>query len=142
MYNEIRVVYKGVSTPLYLKVNKSINDDNLKLLRYDDNNDEWVDLEVSFNNVVDNIYQADYIFNNLGIVLLKVTYQDVEIANSILNVKEDILSKLYNYNLGNWEIRNNKMYFYDINGDIIASYNLYDKAGLPTEVAVVKREKI
>ena len=142
MYNEIRVVYKGVSTPLYLKVNKSINDDNLKLLRYDNDNDEWVDLKVSFNNVVDDIYQTEYVFNDLGIVLLKVTYEDVEIATSILNVKEDIISKLYNYNLGNWEIRNNKMYFYDINGDIIASYNLYDKAGLPTEVAVVKREKI
>jgi len=142
LYNEIRVVYKGVSTPLYLKVNKSINDDKLKLLRYDDDNDEWVDLEVSFNNVVDNIYQADYIFNDLGIVLLKVTYEDVEIATSILNVKEDILSKLYNYNMGNWEIKDNKMYFYDLKGEIIATYNLFDKVGLPTEVAVVKREKI
>ena len=142
MYNEIRVVYKGVSTPLYLKTNKNINNENLKLLRYDDSNDEWIDLGVTFDNVVDNIYQADYIFNDLGIILLKVTYEDVEIANSILNVKEDILSKLYNHTFGNWEIKNNKMYFYDINGDIIASYNLYDKAGLPTEVAVVKREKI
>ena len=59
-----------------------------------------------------------------------------------VKIEENLLDKLYNYTFGNWEVKNNKMYFYGLNGEIIATYNLLDKSGLPTEIAVAKREKI
>ena len=59
-----------------------------------------------------------------------------------VKIEENLLDKLYNYTFGNWEVKDNKMYFYGLNGEIIATYNLLDKSGLPTEIAVAKREKI
>ena len=142
MFNSdnIKIIYKGEKTPLYVETNKNVDSVELKLYIY--KNDEWQKLNVTFDNVVDNMYKTSYIFTNLGITLLKVTYKDTTITTMVANVKENILSKLYNYNVGNWEIKDNKMYFYDLKGKIIATYNLFDKSGNPTNLAPFKREKI
>ena len=40
---------------------------------------------------------------------------------------------------GDWEIRDNQMIFYKRNGDELMRFDLYDKAGLPSEINVFRR---
>jgi len=76
-----------------------------------------------------------------GSFILKVIYDDKELKSIPFKVKEFSFEDLIDFNAGNWEIKDNKMYFYDLKGEVLAEFNLFDKANNPTEVAVTKRVK-
>jgi len=69
----------------------------------------------------------------------------MEVAyNEMIDIVKDIQIKvtdLKNMQFGNWEIKDNKMFFYDLDGNILAEFNLFDKANKPTETRVFKRLK-
>jgi len=127
--------YKNETFNLYLKANtKTIP--KVYLLN---NQNEFI--------FVGNMKQIDkhfFVFTDIkekiGEYIYKIEFEFDKYVR--VKIEENLLDKLYNYTFGNWEVKNNKMYFYGLNGEIIATYNLLDKSGLPTEIAVAKREKI
>jgi hypothetical protein len=48
---------------------------------------------------------------------------------------------LTNTDVGNWEMKDNQMIMYNLQGEEVARYDLFDARGKPTMVNVVKREK-
>jgi len=76
---------------------------------------------------------------------LEERLEKMEVAyNEMIEIVKDTnlkVTDLKNMQFGNWEIKDNKMYFYDLEGNILAEYDLYDKSNNPTEVAVTKRVK-
>ena len=77
----------------------------------------------------------------MGKYYFKVEYKDDRIGGGIVTIKENVLQKIYNIEFGNWQIKNNKMYFYDLDGNILAEFNLYDEKGNPTSENVFLRER-
>jgi len=70
---------------------------------------------------------------------MEVAYNEmIEIVKDT-NIK---VNELKNMEFGNWEIKNNQMIFYDLNGNILTKFNLLDKYNRPTEDHVYKREKV
>ena len=63
------------------------------------------------------------------------------IGKLLKDIGEDIFT-LLNVTVGNWEIKNNQMIFYDMTGQTLFSYNLYDSAGKPSMGEVFKREVV
>jgi len=62
---------------------------------------------------------------------LKATTQDIKA----------IVTDIKNLEFGNWEIKNNQMFFYDLEGAELAKFDLFDKFGKPSEINVFKRER-
>ena len=54
-------------------------------------------------------------------------------------VEKNLLSKLYNHTFGNWEIKNNQMIFYDLEGKELVKFDLFNSDGEPAEFGIVKR---
>lgn len=134
------VIYKGEDTPLFFKYYKDVNEDDLKLYIY--KNDEYVEIDASFKKIDKYFYRC--IINldeDIGAYYFQVKHKDDRIGGGVLQIKENILDKLYNNIFGNWEIKDKQMIFYDLKGNELVRYKLFDKAGNPTEVAVVKRVK-
>jgi hypothetical protein len=134
------LIHKGEETPLFFRYYKDIEADKMKLYIYKDN--DFVEVDTTFEKIDNYFYRCIVNFEFIGKYYFKVEYKDDRIGGGIVTIKENVLKQLYNHTFGNWEIKNNKMYFYDLKGNELAVYNLYDKANKPTEVAVVKREKI
>ena len=136
------LIYKGENSPIFFfyKNDEDIDVSKLKLHIYENTGFNQVD--TTFEKIDDYFYKCVVNFDFTGNYYFKVKYEDDRIGGGVITIKENILKQLYNHTFGNWEIKNNKMYFYDLNGNELAVYNLYDKARKPTEVAVVKREKI
>ena len=69
----------------------------------------------------------------------------MEVAyNEMIDIVKDTnlkVTDLKNMQFGNWEIKDNKMYFYDLDNNLLAEYNLFDKNNNPTNINVFKREK-
>jgi hypothetical protein len=71
-----------------------------------------------------------------------------EILNKVDNIQsvvvdiQNMVNILMDVEIGNWEIKNNQMIFYDREGNVLYVYNLYDKFGRPTTKSVYKRERI
>lgn len=63
-----------------------------------------------------------------------------DIKDKIDEIK-NIVTDLKNLEFGNWQIKDNQMIFFDLDGNELAKYNLYDKAGNPNDTYVFKREK-
>lgn len=61
--------------------------------------------------------------------------------NVLLKKINNDLSTLMDFQMGNWEIKDNQMIFYKRNGDILAEFNLLNKYDVPTESSVYKRIK-
>ena len=70
---------------------------------------------------------------------MEVAYN--EMKNKIDEIR-DIVGELKNMEMGNWEIKDNQMIFYDLDGNELAKYNLFDKSGLASEINVFKRIKV
>ena len=134
------LIYQGEETPLFFKYYKNIEADKMKLYIYKDN--DFLEVDTTFEKIDKYFYRCIVNFDFVGKYCFKVEYKDNRIGGGIVTIKENILEKIYNHTFGNWEVKNNKMYFYDLEGNELAVYNLYDKANKPTEVAVTKREKI
>jgi hypothetical protein len=49
---------------------------------------------------------------------------------------------LTNTDVGNWEMKNNQMIMYNLQGEEIARYDLYNALGKPSMAAVTRREKV
>ena len=134
------VIYKGEDTPLFFKYYKNVDEDDLKLYIY--KNDKYVKIDTDFKKIDKYFYRC--IINldeKIGAYYFQVKNGDNRVGGGVLQIKENILNKLYNQNFGNWKIENNKMIFYDLNGNILSSYNLFDKNNNPTMSNVFKREK-
>ena len=69
---------------------------------------------------------------------MEVAYNDMK--DKIDEIR-DIVGELKNMEMGNWEIKDNQMVFYDLDGNELAKYDLLDKSGNPTDMYVFKREK-
>ena len=66
-------------------------------------------------------------------------YNDLlQTTNEIKNIVTD----LKNMQFGNWEIKDKQMIFYDLEGNELARFNLYDKNDLPSEINVFKRKRV
>jgi len=76
---------------------------------------------------------------------LEERLEKMEVAyNEMVNIVKDTnikVNELKNMEFGNWEIKDNQMIFYDLDGNILTVFNLLDKYGNPTETHVYKRER-
>lgn len=121
-------------TPLFVESFKQLDTDKLELYHEDKK------LDVTFKKITDILYRCDVLFKDIGVVVLRVIYDDVELYSTVVKVEVDYLDKLYNYQFGNWEIKDNQMIFYDLKGGELMRFNLYDKNNNPTEFNVLRRE--
>jgi len=135
------IVYVGVSTPLFFHYYKDINPDDMKLYIENDDGD-FDEVEVEFEKVDKYYYRFKVLFDFTGKYYFKVTYQDKRIGGGFLNIQENLLNKIYQVEYGNWEIKDNKMYFYDVDGNTIATYELYNHKGEPTMENVFLRQRV
>ena len=71
------------------------------------------------------------------ILYIEQKLSDIE---DIVSDIKDIVTDLKNMQFGNWEVKDNQMLFYDLDGNLLTVYNLYNKKGKPSEVNVYKRE--
>jgi len=78
---------------------------------------------VNTSSSCNNSQQLDTIENKINNIL--------QYVNTILDIEE-----------GNWEIKDNKMIFYDRNNSPLLVFKLYDKYGNPSETNVYKRERV
>jgi len=134
------LIYKGEETPLFFKYYQNIETDKMKLYIYKD--DEFVEVDTTFEKIDNYFYRCIVEFDFIGKYYFKVEYKDDRIGGGIVTIKENILQKIYNIEFGNWEIKDNKMYFYDTDNNILAEFNLYDEKGNPTSESVFLRERI
>ena len=134
------LIYKGRDEFLFLKTFKNCDEDKLTLYIYKDN--EFKKIDTKFEKIDKYFYRCKVNFDFVGRFYFKVECDDERIGGSVINIEENILDKLYNYTFGNWEIKDNQMIFYDLEGKELVRYDLLDKSGLPTEIAVAKRVKV
>lgn len=136
------VIYKGENTPLFFKYYKDIDESKIKLYIYNNDN-EYIEIDTSFKKIDRYYYKCIINLNqDCGTYYFKVTDDnDNRIGGGVLQIRDNILKRLENFMYGNWEIKDNKMYFYDLQNNILAIYKLYDKNGSPTMSNVFKREK-
>ena len=87
-------------------------------------------------------YKCVVKFDFTGKYYFKVTYKDERIGGGIITIAENILEKIYEMEFGTWEIKDNKMHFYDTKGNLLASFALYDNFGNPSSESVFLRKKI
>ena len=115
----------------FLKFNKSVDIEDIEVVL---ENGETVE---EIEEITKKLYKVTLDKEGDFIVFLKYKGEivDVKRVNSFFD-------KLYHHAFGNWEIKNNKMYFYDLDGNILAVYELYDKRGNPTDKAIFKRIKV
>ena len=66
-------------------------------------------------------------------------YDDLQQAITTANGK---LNTILDIEQGTWEIKNEQMIFYAVDGSELMRFNLYDKNGQPTSTAVFKRERV
>lgn len=64
-----------------------------------------------------------------------------ELAQTTREIKA-IVKELKNMQFGNWEIKNKQMIFYDLDGNELAKFNLFDKNGEPSEINVFARRRV
>ena len=129
---------------IILKLNKSTPffwsskielDENKLLFKIDD-----TELKASKESKL--LYKSEnFTPTKIGTFILKVIYDDEELKSIPFKVKEFSFEDLIEFQFGNWEIKDNKMYFYDLDGNELAVFNLYDKNGNLSEINVFKREK-
>ena len=67
----------------------------------------------------------------------------MEVAyNEMINIVKDTnlkVTDLKNMEFGNWKIQDNKMYFYDLDGNELAVYELYNDRGVGSMTNVFER---
>jgi hypothetical protein len=134
------LIHKGEETPLFFRYYKDIEANKIKLYIYKD--DEFVEVDTTFEKIDKYFYRCIVNFDFVGKYCFKVEYEDNRIGGGIVTIKENILQKIYNIEFGNWQIKDNKMYFYDTNNNILAEFNLYDEKGNPTSESVFLRERV
>ena len=133
------LIYKGEETPLFFKYYKDIEADKIKLYIYKD--DEFKEIDTAFKKIDKYFYRCIIKFDFIGKYYFKVEYENNRIGGGVITIKENILQKIYEVEFGNWQIKDNKMYFYDLDGNILAEFNLYDEKGNPTSESVFLRER-
>ena len=90
-------------------------------------------------------YEIQTKFSNPGIITILVQAIEIELDFDISKIKvvdksaEDILNLMNQIETGKMEIKDNKLKYYNNDGDVIASFKLYNKDGDPTEIDVYKR---
>jgi len=134
------LIYKGEETPLFFKYYKNIEADKIKLYIY--KNDEFVEVDTTFKKIDKYFYRCIVNFDFVGKYYFKVEYEDDRIGGGIVTIKDNLIKKIYEVEYGNWKIKDNKMYFYDTDNNILAEFNLYDEKGNPTSESVFLRERI
>jgi len=60
----------------------------------------------------------------------------------VLTLEQNIINSIYDTQLGNWELKDNQMIMYKANGDILATFNLFDTSGKPSMRSVAKRVRV
>jgi len=121
-------------TPLFVESFQQLDTDKLELYHEDKR------LDITFEKVTEMLYRCKVKFNSIGVVVLRVLYDDVELYSTVVKVEVDYLDKLYNYQFGGWELKDNQMIFYDLDGSELMKFNLYDRNNNPAEFGVTKRE--
>ena len=82
----------------------------------------------------------EYILNlDKRLKAMEEAYQELlTITKEIRN----IVNELKHMQFGNWEIKNKQMIFYDLEGNELARFNLYNKDGKPSDLMVFRRERV
>jgi len=131
------VIYKGRDEFLFFKYYKDVSTDDMGLYIY--KNNEYLKIDTTFEKIDKYFYRCKVNFDFIGRFYFRVTLIDERIGGGVINIKEDLLSELYNYEVGNWKIENKVMKFYDLQGNLIKEYDLLDDNGSPTDVNVFER---
>jgi len=89
------------------------------------------------------LYKSDeYTPTSKGTFILKVIYDDTLLKSIPFKVKEFSFEDLIDFQAGNWEIKDKQMIFYDLDGNELARFNLYNKFGQLSDTSIFKREKL
>ena len=129
--------YKDQTCKIYFKFNSVIEPKVYELV---DNEFIFISNMTKIPN--SSLWFFETIKSEIGEYIYKIKYDDRFEKYFKLVIEEPLLSELYNMQFGNWEIKDNSMYFYDLSGSLIAKYNLFDRKGSPTEISPVKRVKV
>lgn len=78
----------------------------------------------------------------LQIKALEEQIMAVEELKTKIEEMNNKIELLLDVELGNWEIKNNQMIFYDSKGSELARFNLYNSRGERSSIAVCKRERV
>jgi hypothetical protein len=69
------------------------------------------------------------------------SFHNRSMGNLLKGIDTDV-DFLLNTQLGSWELIDNKMIFYTIDGAVLTEYNLYDENNKPSLENVARRERI
>ena len=127
--------YKDTNFNIYLKANTT---NEPRVFIYSGSEFKYIG---NMTQIDTNLFKFEDIKNKEGEYLYKITVDKIVKYVRVI-IEENLLSILYNYTVGSWEIKDNKMLFYDTNNNLIGTYNLYDRNGNPTELAPYKRELV
>jgi hypothetical protein len=75
-------------------------------------------------------------------IAVEVAYIMTADDGDVYGGKIVIDKNLTNTDVGNWEMKDNQMIMYNLQGEEIARYDLFNAIGKPSMVAVTKREKV
>lgn len=138
MLNSVTTLQTGELSPLFVTTNSDLEAEGLKLFIYDNG---WVDTYAVFEPAGDRLYKTSLQFNEEGYVQIKVTYENQTVAEGLLHIT-DTFKTLIDAQMGNWEIKENQMIFYKVDGSELMRFDLYDKDGNKTTFGVVKRVRV
>ena len=136
------LIYKGENSPIFFfyKSDEDIDVSKLKLHIY--KNTGFNQVDTTFEKIDKYFYKCVVKFDFTGKYYFKVTYKDERIGGGVITIAENILQKIYEMEFGTWEIKDNKMHFYDTKGNLLASFALYDSFGNPSSESVFLRKRI
>ena len=76
---------------------------------------------------------------------LKAEIEKLKATNTTLgNILSTLVTHtnyLIQYQTGSWEIKNKQMIFYNLDGDVLETYDLFNANNIPTNTSVFKRVK-
>ena len=139
MYSDVINVQKGALAPLFVTTSQAI--DATKLSLYIFENGEFSKSEAQFREAGHLLYKTSLRFDDAGYYQAKVSDGDSLEFYALLHVT-DTLQTLIDAQMGNWEITNNQMIFYRVDGSELMRFDLYDKDGNKTSFGVVKRVRV
>ena len=77
---------------------------------------------------------------------LEERLEQMEVAyNDMIKIVKDTNNKitaLQNMEFGNWKMKDNKMYFYDLDGNELAVFELYNDRGVGSMTNVFERRRV
>ena len=121
----MKVLYKNKPQTIFFKtLKKDLNSKDLKLFIY--LNNEFREIPTIFQKLDDRYFQFNVNFTYTGKYFIKIMSNDMKIASSIINIEEDYIKELYDYQFGRWELQDNYIIFFGVDGKELAKFNIQE----------------